>query len=195
MDTLFTKIKHQITKDPQNKEFTKIGWEPLFSGSATSRIIIIGQAPGAQAQGSDTPWADKSGQRLRDWLGITEKQFYDESLVALIPMDFYYPGKGKTGDLPPRKGFAEKWHPRLLDHIQKEPLVVLVGQYSQGYYLKDKQKSLTETVRSYTQYIPENFFPLPHPSPRNNIWMAKNKWFEKTVVPDLQKIVRKKLQE
>jgi len=193
MNEYFSHIKQEIENHPDNAVFTQQGWEPLFSGSQKSKLIIIGQAPGIHAQSSNIPWDDKSGETLRQWLGITDEQFYDDDIVALIPMDFYYPGKGKTGDLPPRKDFAEKWHPQILDHIQEGALVILIGQYSQNYYLQDRERTLTETVRNFKKYTPNNFFPLPHPSPRNNIWMAKNPWFKADVLPELQHIVNKSL--
>jgi len=192
MDKYFKKIQKEIMADPMNAEYTNQGFEPLFTGSPTSKIAIIGQAPGIRAQTSGIPWDDASGERLREWLGITSEQFYDEKLVALIPMDFYFPGNGKSGDLPPRKGFAEKWHHQLLEHIEGDPLIVLIGQYAQGYYLPEKEKTLTETVKNYKKYLGNNMFPLPHPSPRNNIWMARNPWFGKEVIPELRKFVRAK---
>ena len=193
MNTFFKNLKHEIMNHPDNEVFTKQDWEPLFSASKKSKIIIIGQAPGIRAQTSAIPWDDKSGETLREWLGITSEQFYDENVTALIPMDFYYPGKGKSGDLPPRKGFADLWHPQILDHIEGEPLVVLIGMYAQNYYLEGRKRTLTETVSSYKEYLPDNFFPLPHPSPRNNIWMTKNEWFKKDVLPILKKEVEKRL--
>lgn len=187
MDKYFLKIQREIIADDDNTQFTKQGWKPVFSGSKESRIVIIGQAPGIRAQTSHVPWDDASGKRLRDWLGITPEQFYDEKLVALIPMDFYYPGKGKSGDLPPRKGFAEKWHAKLLDYIDDVDLIILIGQYAQDYYLRDKQK-LTDRVKNHSQYD-SKVFPLPHPSPRNNIWLRKNDWFESAVLPELKERV------
>ncbi len=176
--------------DNENTSLSKKGYEPIFSGSSESKIVIIGQAPGIKAQESKIPWNDKSGEALRSWLGLTNEEFYDEKIVALIPMDFYYPGKGKTGDLPPRKGFAEKWHPKLLTHIKGDPLVILIGSYSQNYYLKDRERTLTETVKNYKKYLSKRVIPLPHPSPRNNIWMAKNPWFKKDVVPKIKGLVK-----
>ena len=173
----------------------KLGYEPLFTGTTSSKIVLIGQAPGIRAQQSGIPWDDKSGERLRTWLGMSEETFYDSQNISLMPMDFYYPGKGKTGDLPPRKDFAELWHKQLLAAMPDIQLCVLIGQYAQAFYLGDRRKrTLTETVKNYENYLPQ-YFPLPHPSPRNNIWMKKNSWFEKDVIPHLQKAVKKVLKK
>jgi uracil-DNA glycosylase len=134
-------------------------------------------------------WNDASGRRLMQWLGVTENQFRDPSLFAHIPMDFYYPGKGKSGDLPPRKGFAPLWHDRFSSKMPEVKLRILIGKYAQEYYLKSRrQRNLTETVRSYKDYLPE-YLPLVHPSPLNFRWFAKNAWFEDELIPNLQKIV------
>lgn len=123
---------------------------------------------------------------------MDDKAFYDETQFAVMPMDFYFPGKGKSGDLPPRAGFADLWHPRLLQLMPNVHLTVLIGQYAQKYYLRRAKKTLTETVKNYTEYLPDGYFVLPHPSPRNNIWKAKNPWFEREVVPELQKRIHAK---
>ena len=160
----FDSVFQAIRADEQNGEFTRQGIDPLYTASATSRLVIIGQAPGRVAQETRIPWNDKSGDRLRDWLGIDRATFYDPSVVALLPMDFYYPGKGKSGDLPPRRGFAERWHP------------VLLGMMPQVR---------TPVLRNYGDYLPR-FFPLVHPSPRNQLWMSRNPWFETDVLPRLR---------
>ena len=187
MNSFYTLIKKEIEQHKDNIVFTKQGWEPLFSVSKKSKIVIIGQAPGIHAQTSAVPWDDKSGENLRNWLGLTSEQFYGDEIVSLLPMDFYYPGKGKTGDLPPRKGFAELWHPQILEYIEGDPLILLIGMYAQAHYLPNKKRTLTETVHSYQEYLPSSKLPLPHPSPRNNIWMAKNSWFQEDVLPILKK--------
>src|SRR5690606_27598968 len=157
--------------------------------SAKSKIIIAGQAPGRKAQESQKPWNDASGIKLRSWMGVTDEQFYDPDLFALLAMDFYYPGKAAHGDLPPRKDFAPKWHVRLLEHMPEVKLIVTVGSYSQKYYLSERAKrTLTETVRSYDEYLPD-YFPLVHPSPLNFRWQTQNPWFEAEVVPELRKRV------
>ncbi|MBM7641745.1 uracil-DNA glycosylase family protein [Streptococcus loxodontisalivarius] len=178
-----------IMADPQNKEFTQKGIEPLFTVPETARINIVGQAPGIRAQESRLYWNDPSGDNLRKWLGVDKDFFYNSGLFAVVPMDYYFPGTGKSGDLPPRKGFAEKWHEKTLELAPQIELILLIGNYAQRYYLHQKSSAkLTDTVRNYQDYLPE-FFPLVHPSPRNNIWQAKNPWFMEEVIPDLQRRV------
>ncbi|MGT2887687.1 uracil-DNA glycosylase family protein [Streptococcus didelphis] len=185
MDEIF----QAIMADEENKDYTLQKIEPLYCAPKEAKILIVGQAPGIIAQESKLFWNDRSGLRLREWLGVDKDTFYYSGKFAVLPMDFYYPGRGKSGDLPPRKGFAEKWHPRLLKTLPHLQLIVLVGQYAQNYYLgQKKQKTLTETVKHYQNYLPK-YFPLVHPSPRNQIWIKKNPWFEAEVLPSLQKIV------
>ena len=172
-------IKKDIIDHPSNTWAKRKGYEPIYSASRTSRVVIIGQAPGKRAQESRVPWNDVSGDTLRAWLGLTEKEFYSKSKIALIPMDFYFPGKGEQGDLPPRKDFADMWHPQIFEQMPHIRLTLLVGQYAQKHYLGNKmKKNLTETVRNYRDYLPI-YIPLIHPSPLNARWKAKNKWFEK----------------
>lgn len=167
------------------------GIRPVVSAHANSRIAIIGQAPGSVVHQTGIPWDDKSGDRLRAWMGVTKAEFYDPELFALIPMGFCYPGKGKSGDLPPRKECAPLWHPQLLEKTPNLKLTILAGAYGQAYYLgKTAKRTLTETVQFYEQYLPE-YFPLPHPSPRNNIWLKKNEWFGEVVLPELGGLVRR----
>ena len=190
METL-EDIKKAIMVDPQNQVYTERGIEPLFAAPKSARINIVGQAPGIKAQETRLYWNDKSGDRLREWMGVDYDTFYHSGYFAAIPMDFYFPGHGKSGDLPPRKGFAEKWHQPILDLLPDLELTVLIGQYAQKYYLHQKGTvKLTDTVKHYRDYLPK-FFPLVHPSPRNQIWMAKNPWFAEQVIPDLQANVQK----
>jgi uracil-DNA glycosylase len=166
---------------------------PVFYFSKQSRIVIIGQAPGRIVEETGIAWNDKSGDNLRKWLGVGKDEFYDESLFATVPMGFCYPGTGKSGDMPPRPECAPQWHEKVLAQIVNPAIVLLIGKYAQDHYLKvGKEENLTETVRNYRQYLPKHL-PLPHPSPRNNIWVKRNEWFEKDLIPDLRKIVRKAL--
>ena len=166
---------------------------PIVQAGISAKIIIIGQAPGTKVQNSGIPWDDASGNELRRWLGVTKEQFYNDKLFALVPMGFCYPGKGTSGDLPPRPECAPLWHEQLLKQMKKVQLTILIGQYAQNYYLNDTLKpALTETVRNYKAYLP-TYLPLVHPSPRNRIWQKKNEWFENEVVPALQSIVRRSL--
>lgn len=189
------KIYEEIKIHPSNRRLLEKGYVPVYAASPTAKIVIIGQAPGRKAQDTGIPWNDLSGDKLRTWLGIDRKTFYDKSLIALVPMDFYYPGKGIHGDLPPRKEFASLWHERILQEMPNVELIILIGQYSQKHYLKERAgNNLTNTVKKYRRYLP-SYFVLVHPSPLNARWQAKNKWFEKTVIPELRRrvaaIVRK----
>ncbi len=171
-------------------ESLPMGANPVMEASPKSKIMIIGQAPGIRVHNSGIPWNDPSGDNLRKWLGVDREQFYDTSLFAIVPMGFCYPGTGKSGDLPPKKECATLWHQKVWDHLPNIELTLLIGTYAQNYYLgKRKQKNLTDTVRNYKDYLPDNFFVLPHPSPRNNIWQKKNPWFKKEVLSELEVIV------
>jgi len=181
------KLLQEISKCTVCSEYLELGPRPIVSGSSESKIIIIGQAPGTIVHRTGIPWDDKSGENLRSWLGINTKTFYDASKVGLLPMGFCYPGRGKSGDLPPRKECAPLWHDDVLQQMKNAKLTILVGKYAQDYYLTNTGKrTLTETVRSFEEYLP-NYFVLPHPSPRNNIWQAKNEWFKEMVLPRLKK--------
>ena len=185
MDQL-SKIFQDIKEDPQNTLYTAQGIAPLYAVHQEAKILIVGQAPGIRAQETRLFWNDPSGDRLREWLGISYEEFYSSSKLAILPMDFYFPGKGKSGDLPPRKGFAEKWHPLLIAEMPQLELIILIGSYAIPYYLNvPKQTRITDVVRNFEQYLPE-YFPLVHPSPRNNIWLRKNPWFETEVLPELK---------
>lgn len=167
-----------------------LGPRPVVQFNNKSRIVIIGQAPGAKVHASGIPWDDASGNELRRWLGVSPEQFYDPDLFALVPMGFCYPGKGKSGDMPPRPECAPQWHDMILKKLKKVELTLLIGQYAQQRYLGDRLKpTLTETVKNFKGYLPQ-FLPLVHPSPRNRIWMKKNAWFEKEIVRSLQRRVQ-----
>lgn len=189
IDERFEQLRQEIVEHESNRVYREQGLAPLFLASSCSKIVIIGQAPGIRAQASGVVWDDASGLRLMSWLGVREEQFRDTSIFAHMPMDFYYPGKGKSGDLPPRKEFAPLWHKRLMGLMPDIELFILIGQYAQKYYLQDnRQRTLTDTVHNYQAYLPK-YFPLVHPSPLNFRWFAKNKWFEAELIPVLQKTV------
>ena len=186
---------NQLIKEIKNcticQEHLVDGCRPVFVAHPKSKILIIGQAPGRRVHESGIPWHDKSGENLRKWLAVTEAEFYDEELFGIIPMGFCFPGTGKSGDLPPRKECAPQWHPMLLEKMTTVKLTLLVGSYAQKYYLgKQAKKNLTQTVMHFEEYLP-NYLPLPHPSPRNNIWMKKNQWFAKDLLPQLKQIIQK----
>ena len=188
-------IRTAIMADEANQAYTKAGIEPLFAAPTTAKINIIGQAPGLKTQEAGLYWKDKSGDRLRDWLGVDEETFYKSDKIAVIPTDFYYPGKGKSGDLPPRAGFAEKWHPQILRLLPDIELTLLIGSYAQHYYLHQKSSvKLTDNVRQFRDFLPD-FFPIVHPSPRNQIWQKKNPWFATEVLPELKARVTKILED
>ncbi|WP_420603635.1 uracil-DNA glycosylase family protein [Flagellimonas sp.] len=163
-----------------------LGPRPIVAAHSDAKVLIIGHAPGTKVHQTGIPWDDQSGKQLRKWMGVTDVTFYDETQIAQMPMGFCYPGKGKSGDLPPRPECAPQWHRQLLDRLPNLKLTILIGQYSQRHYLGNKmEKNLTETVRNYGNYAP-NYFVLPHPSPRNRFWLSKNPWFEKEVIPKFQ---------
>lgn len=185
-----SKIVEELKADERNAEYTRRGIPPIFQLNKDAKILIIGQAPGRKVEESKIPFDDKSGEKLISWMGIDRKTFYSDK-IAILPMDFYYPGKGKTGDLPPRKFIAEEYHREILDELADIEMTLLIGKYSMDYYLKGKMKrNLTETVRSYKEYLPK-YFPIVHPSPLNFRWQAKNPWFTEEVVPVLAERVAK----
>ena len=166
-----------------------MGPRPVLRASTGARLLVTGQAPGTLVHASGIPWNDASGMRLRGWLGVDRDTFYDESRVAIVPMGFCYPGRGATGDLPPRPECARTWHPRLLPMLTEVKLVLAIGQYAQLHFLGAGRKaSLTDTVRAWRDYAPR-VFPLPHPSPRNVAWFKHNPWFDAEVVPALREQV------
>ena len=189
-DKKFDKIIKKLKEDSRNKSYTERGIPPIFQVSPKAQILIIGQAPGKKVEESLIPFNDKSGEKLVQWMGIDRDTFYSEK-IAILPMDFYYPGKGKTGDLPPRSFIAKEYHKDILDLMPDIKLTVLIGSYSMKYYLgKGMKENLTETVRSYKEYLPK-YFPIVHPSPLNFRWQKANPWFEGEVVPVLRDKVHK----
>jgi hypothetical protein len=189
-DKKFDKIIKKLKEDSRNKSYTERGIPPIFQVSLKAQILIIGQAPGKKVEESLIPFNDKSGEKLVQWMGIDRDTFYSEK-IAILPMDFYYPGKGKTGDLPPRSFIAKEYHKDILDLMPDIKLTILIGSYSMKYYLgKGMKENLTETVRSYKEYLPK-YFPIVHPSPLNFRWQKANPWFEGEVVPVLRDMVEK----
>jgi uracil-DNA glycosylase len=151
-------------------------------------MLIVGQAPGTRVHATGIPWNDPSGNRLRDWVGLERDVFYDQSRIGIVPMGFCYPGKGKSGDLPPRPECAPLWHDRLIEQMPEVELVLLVGSYAQAYYLGGSRETLTARVRRWRDFGPR-YLPLPHPSPRNNLWLRRNNWFESEILPELRQRV------
>ncbi len=161
------------------------GVRPIVQASASARILIAGQAPGSKVHATGVPFDDPSGERLRDWMQVDSELFYDDRRIALVPMGFCYPGKGRSGDLPPRPVCAQTWRRKILDLLPEVRLVLAIGQYAQAWHLDRVEKNLTETVRAFRSYG-STILPLPHPSPRNNVWLRSNTWFEKDVLPELR---------
>lgn len=170
-----------------------LGARPVLRASATARLLVVGQAPGARVHETGIPWNDASGERLRGWLGMDATGFYDESRVAIIPMGYCYPGRGKGGDLPPRSECAALWLDKLLARMPRIELTLLIGRHAQRHYLGNRCKpTLAETVAAWREYAPR-YFPLPHPSPRNTPWFQRHPWFERRLLPALRGRVRSAL--
>ncbi|WP_295731851.1 uracil-DNA glycosylase family protein [uncultured Limosilactobacillus sp.] len=186
----FQKIFQEIQASPENAQLTAREVAPLYYAGPDVRINIIAQAPGQRAQEQRMFWNDRSGVRLRQWLGVSWDEFYHSGKIGIMPMDFYFPGNGPHGDRPPRPDFAQHWHPQLLKLMPNIQLTILVGAYAAHAYLHlPKSTKLTSIVHHYQEYLP-TYFPIVHPSPRNQIWLAKNPWFGETVLPDLKQRVR-----
>ncbi len=168
-----------------------LGPRPVLRAKASARLLIIGQAPGTKVHESGVPWDDRSGDRLREWLGFDRDAFYDESRVAIVPMGFCYPGVDKNGgDLPPRQECAPLWHAGVMQRLPNIELTLLVGSYAQAYYLGDRGgATMTESVRAWRRHAPR-FVPLPHPSWRNTTWLRRNPWFESELLPELRERVQ-----
>lgn len=172
------------------------GRRPVLQASTRSRLLIVSQAPGRKVHETGIPFNDPSGDRLRDWLGIDKPTFYDAGRVAIVPMGFCFPGTGKGGDLPPRPECAPAWHPRLLPLLKQVRLTLLIGQYAQAGMLGvPRGTRLTDTVQGWREYLARDRLPLPHPSPRNRLWLKRNPWFETELLPVLRKRVAAALAE
>ena len=181
-------IIDKLKADERNQDYTARGIGPIFQIHEAAKILIIGQAPGKKVEETGIPFHDKSGEKLMAWMGIDSDTFYSQA-ISIMPMDFYYPGKAKTGDKAPRRFIAAEYHQALRQLMPDIRLTILIGNYAMKYYLKGRmERNLTETVRNYKAYLPD-YFPIVHPSPLNFRWQAKNPWFEADVVPALQQRV------
>ncbi|MGM0430537.1 MAG: uracil-DNA glycosylase family protein [Pseudomonadota bacterium] len=169
-----------------------LGARPEVQFNPKARILVAGQAPGKRVHASGKPFDDPSGDRLRQWMGIDKETFYDAEKLAIIPMGFCYPGTGKSGDLPPRPECAPTWRNKLLEQLPNLELTLAIGQYAQQWHLQEAKRNLTERVKSWQDYWP-TLLPMPHPSPRNNLWLRRNPWFEEEVIPELKQRVRELL--
>lgn len=171
-------------------EHLPLGPRPVVQAAADSRLLIVSQAPGRKVHATGIPFNDPSGDRLRRWLGIDRATFYDPHALAIVPMGFCFPGTGRSGDLPPRTECAPTWHPRLLPLLDKVELTLVIGMYAhKGMLGKRRQRTLTETVKNWEQFLADGLLPLPHPSPRNQMWLRRNPWFESELLPILQQRV------
>ena len=171
-----------------------LGPRPVLQASPQSRLLIVSQAPGRKVHDTGIPFNDASGDRLRAWLGIDKSVFYDATKIAIVPMGFCFPGTGKGGDLPPRPECAPLWHPRLLQRLKQARLTLAVGQYAQAGLLGDQRgHTLTDTVLAWREHLARGVLPLPHPSPRNQLWLKRNAWFEAELLPELHRQVEQAL--
>jgi len=185
----FTQLLRSVRDCRICEESLPLGPRPVLQVDPKARILIAGQAPGRRVHESGIPFDDPSGDRLREWLGISREDFYDPTKVAILPMGFCYPGTGKSGDLPPRPECAEAWRDKLLQSLKHIELTLVIGMYAQRWHLPHMHRNLTETVRAWDEYGPD-VMPLPHPSPRNNIWLKKNPWFAESLLPNLKEKAR-----
>ena len=181
-------LLHQIRSCSICTAHLPLGSRPVLQISGSAQILIVGQAPGRKVHETGIPFNDASGDRLRSWLGMSREEFYDHHKVAILPMGFCFPGTGKSGDLPPRPECAATWRASLLSHLKNIKLTLVIGRYAMAYHLPDEQGTLTETVQAWQKHWPE-IVPLPHPSPRNNLWLKRNPWFEQEILPVLQQRV------
>ncbi len=167
-----------------------LGPRPVLQASPRSRLLIVSQAPGRKVHDTGIPFNDASGDRLRDWLGVDRATFYDAEQIAIVPMGFCFPGTGKGGDLPPRHECEPAWHPRLLPRLTQVRLTLAIGQYAQAGLLDERRgRTLTDTVLAWRAHLAHGVLPLPHPSPRNRLWLKRNPWFEAELLPELRRLV------
>ena len=183
--SVFESLLHDVEECTICKKHLPLGPRPVLQIHPKARILIAGQAPGKKVHESGIPFDDASGNRLREWMGVSKDIFYDSRQIAILPMGFCYPGTGKSGDLPPRVECEPAWRKQLLEQLANLEITLVLGKYAQAYHFGKASSSLTELVKSWRSYWP-NMVPLPHPSPRNNIWLAKNSWFEVELLPPLR---------
>jgi uracil-DNA glycosylase len=183
--TTFSALVAQVRACTICKASLPLGPRPVIQIDPAAKILIAGQAPGTRVHASGVPFDDPSGVRLREWLGVTPEVFYDPTQVALLPMGFCYPGTGKSGDLPPRPECEPAWRASLLGHLNGLELTIVLGQYAQAYHYGKSRETLTDRVKAWQGHWPSSI-PLPHPSPRNNMWLRRNPWFEAELIPVLR---------
>lgn len=183
--TPFEKLLKEVRACTLCAHALPLGVRPVLQAAQSARILVVGQAPGRKVHDTGIPFNDPSGDLLRQWMGIDRDTFYDASRIAIIPMGFCYPGKGKSGDLPPRPECAPAWREKLLAQLPDIELTLVIGRYAQAWHLPDGGNSVTETVQRWREHWP-TLLPLPHPSPRNRLWLRRNPWFDEEVVPALQ---------
>ncbi len=186
--TSFSSLLNEVRACSICKAHLPLGPRPVLQLHSKARVLIAGQAPGRKVHESGVPFDDASGNRLREWLGVTHEVFYDPEQIAILPMGFCFPGSGRSGDLPPRPECAPAWRKQLLGQLRHLEVTLVLGQYAQAYHFGEASSSLTELVKSWRTYWP-HMVPLPHPSPRNNLWLRRNPWFEVEVLPSLRKRV------
>jgi len=185
---LLTEVRQCTLCEPE----LPMGARPVVQLHPNAKILVAGQAPGRRVHASGKPFDDPCGDRLRQWMGIDKATFYDAEKLAIIPMGLCYPGTGKSGDLPPRPECAPAWRQKLLEQLPNLELTLAIGQYAQSWHIDEPKQTLTERVKNWESYWPE-VLPLPHPSPRNNLWLKRNPWFEDSIIPTLQERVARLL--
>ncbi len=186
--TLFSSLLTEVRACTICKAHLPLGPRPVLQLHPKARVLIAGQAPGRKVHESGVPFDDASGNRLREWLSVTREVFYDPEQIAILPMGFCFPGSGRSGDLPPRPECAPAWRKQLLGQLRHLEVILVLGQYAQAYHFGEASSSLTELVKSWRTYWP-HMVPLPHPSPRNNLWLRRNPWFEVELLPSVRKRV------
>tara|TARA_R110000787_G_scaffold65584_9_gene147634 strand:+ start:29456 stop:30073 length:618 start_codon:yes stop_codon:yes gene_type:complete len=195
LSDIFIKLLNDVRQCKLCQNDLPLGVNPVLQISPSAKVLIAGQAPGLKVHQSGIPFDDKSGERLRAWLGVNATRFYSNNFFAILPMAFCYPGKGKSGDLAPRPECAGQWREKILQQLSQVELIIAIGAYAQDWHLtENKKNTLTETVKNWQQYYlnyTPAIIPIPHPSPRNNIWLKRNPWFEKDLVPTLQAHIKK----